>query len=45
LGFPESFVPPAAYLSRDYRAGPPVPGPRGLLIAPSPFEETRGPRN
>jgi hypothetical protein len=45
LGFPESFVPPAAYLSRDYRAGPPVPGPRGLLIAPSPFEEPRGPRN
>ena len=45
LGFPENFVPPAAYLSRDYRAGPPVPGPRGLLIAPSPFEEPRGLRN
>jgi hypothetical protein len=45
LGFPENFVPPGAYISRDYRAGPPVPGPRGLLIAPSPFEEPRGLRN
>jgi hypothetical protein len=45
LGFPEHFVPPGAYISHDYRAGPPVPGPRGLLIPPSPFEEPRGLRN
>jgi hypothetical protein len=45
LGFPDYFVPSAAYISRDYRVGPPVPGPRGLLIPPSPFEEQRGLRN
>ena len=45
LGFPDHFVPSAAYISRDYRAGPPVPGQRGLLIPPSPFEEPRGLRN
>ena len=45
LGFPNHFVPSAAYISRDYRAGPPVPGRRGLLIPPSPFEEPRGLRN
>lgn len=45
LNFPTDFVPPRAYISRDYRSGPPVPGPHGLLIAPSPFEEPRGLRN
>ena len=45
LEFPNNFVPSNAYLSRDYRSGPPVPGPRGLLIPPLDFEEPRGLRN
>lgn len=44
LGFPGDFVPPNAYISRDYRTGPPVESKRGLLIAPSADEEIRGRR-
>ena len=42
LGFPGNFVPPGGYISRDYRFGPNVQTNRGLLIAPSPWEETKG---
>lgn len=42
LGFPANFMPPDAYISRDYRFGPNVQTSRGLLIAPSPAEEIKG---
>jgi hypothetical protein len=42
LGFPGNFMPPYGYISRDYRFGPNVQTDRGLLIAPSPWEETKG---
>ena len=35
-------VPARAYLSRDYRSGPPVENRAGLLVAPFSFEEPRG---
>lgn len=35
-------VPSRAYLSRDYRSGPPVETGAGLLVAPFNFEEPRG---
>ena len=37
-----NFMPPRAYIARDYRFGPDVQTDRGLLIAPSPWEETKG---
>lgn len=37
----EWLVPARAYVSRDYRGGPPVETPKGLLIAPIAFEEGR----
>ena len=32
------FVPPRAYIQRDYRSGPPIETPAGLLVAPISFD-------
>lgn len=42
LEYPEYFVPFDGRISPDYRRGPPVPTPKGLLLAPLQWEETKG---
>ena len=44
LGYPSDFMPFRAYMTRDYRSGPDVETPRGLLVPPHATDEVKGHR-